>query len=112
MMHYRVVLKRASNGTVVATFPDVPEAHTAGNDEAQAVARAPDALETALASYVDERRDLPRPALPVKDQSVALDLVAVQALEEAHAEQGDEQGGFVDPGLHVAQDELADAQPP
>ncbi len=39
MMHYRVVLKRASNGTVVATFPDVPEAHTVGNDEAQALAR-------------------------------------------------------------------------
>ncbi len=40
MIRYRVVLKRASNGTVVATFPDVPEAHTVGNDEAQALARA------------------------------------------------------------------------
>ena len=48
-MRYRVTLKRASNGTVVAGFPDVPEAHTVGNDEAQALARAPDALETALA---------------------------------------------------------------
>ena len=38
MMQYRVVLKRASNGTVVATFPGVPEAHTVGNDEAQALA--------------------------------------------------------------------------
>ncbi len=67
-MHYRVVLKRASNGTVVATFPDVPEAHTAGNDEAQALARAPDALETALAIYLDQRRDLPRPARRRKGQ--------------------------------------------
>ncbi len=41
MIRYRVVLKRASNGTVVATFPDVPEAHTVGNDEAPALARAP-----------------------------------------------------------------------
>ena len=61
MMRYPVVLKRASNETVVATFPDVPEAHTVGNDEAQALARASDALETALAIYVDESRDLPRP---------------------------------------------------
>ena len=69
-MRYPVVLKRASNGTVVATFPSVPEAHTVGNDEAQALRRAPDALETALAIYVDERRDLPWPTRPRKGQRV------------------------------------------
>ncbi len=69
-MRYPVTLECASNGTVVATFPNVPEARTAGNDEAQALGRAPDALETALAIYVDERRDLPRPSRPRKGQRV------------------------------------------
>ena len=80
-MLYRVSLKRASNGTVVASFPDVPEAHTVGNDEAQALARAPDALQTALAIYVDARRDLPRPTRPRKGQrAVALPPLAAAKL--------------------------------
>ncbi len=90
-MHDRVVMKRASNGTVVATFPDVPEAHTAGNDEAQALARAPDALETALAIDVDERRDLPRPARPRKGQrAVTLPPMAAAtlAIYQAMRDQG------------------------
>ncbi len=91
MMHYRVILKRASNGTVVATFPDVPEAHTVGNDEAQALARAPDALETALAIYVAERRDLPRPGRPRKGQrAVTLPPMAAAklAIYQAMRDQG------------------------
>ncbi len=91
MMHYRVILKRASNGTVVATFPDVPEAHTVRNDEAQALARAPDALETALTIYVDERRDLPRPARPRKGQrAVTLPPMAAAklAIYQAMRDQG------------------------
>ncbi len=90
-MRYRVVLKRASNGTVVATFPDVPEAHTVGNDEAQALRRARDALETALAIYVDERRDLPRPARPREGQRmVALAPMAAAklAIYQAMRDQG------------------------
>ncbi len=90
-MRYRVVLKHASNQTVVATFPDVPEAHTVGNDEAQALRRAPDALETALAIYVDKRRDLPRPARPRKGQRmVALAPMAAAklAIYQAMRDQG------------------------
>ena len=90
-MHYRAVLEPASNGTVVARFPEVPEAHTAGNDEAQALERAPDALETALAIYVDERRDLPRPIRPRKGQhAVALSPMAAAklAIYQAMRDQG------------------------
>jgi len=90
-MRYRVALEPASNGTVIATFPDVPEAHTAGNDEAQALERAPDALETALAIYVDERRDLPRPKRPRKgDWMVALPPMAAAklAIYQAMRDQG------------------------
>lgn len=88
-MHYPVVLTPASNETVVATFPDVPEAHTVGGDERAALARAPDALETALAIYVDERRDLPRPRRPRKGQltvplppMAAAKLAIYQAMRE------------------------------
>ncbi len=80
-MHYPVVLEPASNGTIVATFPNVPEAHTVGNDEAQALERAPDALETALAIYLDEGRELPRPGRPRKGQrQVALRPMAAAKL--------------------------------
>jgi len=90
-MRYRVALEPASNGTVIATFPDVPEAHTVGNDEAQALERAPDALETALAIYVDERRDLPRPKRPRKgDRMVTLPPMAAAklAIYQAMRDQG------------------------
>ncbi len=90
-MRYPVVLKRASNGTVVATFPDVAEAHTVGNDAAQALGRAPDAIETALAIYVDERRDLPSPTRARKGQRlVALPPLAAAklAIYQAMRDQG------------------------
>ena len=90
-MRYRMTLKRASNGTIIAGFPDVPEAHTVGNDEAEALARAPDALETALAIYVDERRDLPRAGVRHKGQRwVTLPPMAAAklAIYQAMREQG------------------------
>ena len=103
-MRYSVVLARASNGTVVATFPDVPEARTAGNDEAQALGRAPDALETALAIYVDERRDLPRPSRPRKGQRVILlppMAAAKLAIYQAMRDQGVSQ---VELARHIGRD--------
>ncbi|HSW49474.1 MAG TPA: type II toxin-antitoxin system HicB family antitoxin [Bryobacteraceae bacterium] len=65
MIRYPVVLERDTNGTLVASFPDVPEAHTFGEDEAETLLRAADALETALSMYVDARRDIPQPS-PVR----------------------------------------------
>jgi len=47
--------------SVLVTFPDVPEAITFGADADEALLQARDALETALAMYVDDRRDLPVP---------------------------------------------------
>ncbi|MFQ5955503.1 MAG: type II toxin-antitoxin system HicB family antitoxin [Kiloniellales bacterium] len=90
-MRYPVVLERASNGTVVATFPDVQEAHSVGNDEVQALERAPDALETALGIYVDEGRDLPRLGRPRKGRRlVALPPMAAAklAIYQAMRDQG------------------------
>ncbi len=46
----------------VASFPDVPEALTGGNDYEQTVGLAADALVTALSRcYVERRRELPPP---------------------------------------------------
>ena len=48
-------------GDYTVTFPDVPGAITEGDDEAEALRRAVDALETILATYVKDGRPLPRP---------------------------------------------------
>lgn len=45
----------------IVTFPDVPEALTSANTEADAVALAEDALIAALGGYVDGRQNLPAP---------------------------------------------------
>lgn len=46
-------------GTVLVRFPDVPGAITFGVNEADAKARARDALTTALEMYVESRKPLP-----------------------------------------------------
>jgi antitoxin HicB len=59
---YPVILKPDSNGTLLVTFPDVPEAITFGADEANALNHAVDALETAFMAYIEDRRPIPRPS--------------------------------------------------
>ena len=58
---YPCQLTPDEDGGLVATFPDVPEAITGGSDRAEALAMAEDALATALAGYVHEKRDIPTP---------------------------------------------------
>lgn len=65
---YPVVLVNDSNGTVMVSFPDVPEAITQGDDEGEAMLRAVDALETALSFYTDDGADLPRARKPTRGQ--------------------------------------------
>ncbi len=59
-LNYPVLLKSAEEGGFVVSFPDVPEAHTQGEDQEEALMRAADALETALEFYTDAGRDLPK----------------------------------------------------
>ena len=62
MYAYPVELSEDDNGTILVTFPDVPGAVTFGEDRADALARAADALETMLAALVLDRADIPTPS--------------------------------------------------
>ncbi len=61
MWDFPVELSPDEEGFVV-TFPDVPEAITQGDNRSEALLYAREALETALAMYIEEQRDLPIPS--------------------------------------------------
>lgn len=67
MLDYPVILT-PDDGTVLVTFPDVPEAITFGADEGEALLQAVDALESALSVYVAERAPLPVPSKAKRGQ--------------------------------------------
>ena len=79
MIQYPVCLQPDTNETILVSFPDIPEAHTFGADEAEALARAVDALETAKMMYIEDRKDIPPPSR-IKRGSKS---VALPALTEA-----------------------------
>jgi antitoxin HicB len=62
MLRYPVILETDTNHTILVSFPDFPEAHTFGDDENEALARAADLLEDVLADYIETRRDIPVPS--------------------------------------------------
>jgi antitoxin HicB len=72
---YPVVVEVAADGVTV-TFPDVPEAITCADTEAAALARAAEALVTALSFYVEDNR-----AIPAASPAQGRPVVAVPALE-------------------------------
>ncbi len=55
-------LEQQEDGSVLVFFPDVPEALTEGETEAEALAQAQDCLVAALGGYVGARRAIPRPS--------------------------------------------------
>jgi antitoxin HicB len=61
-MEYPVHLSKDDNGTVLVEFVDIPEAVTFGDTKEEALARATDALATAVAGYIKDRRPLPVPS--------------------------------------------------
>ncbi len=81
MYRYPAELTPDDNDTVMVTFPDIPEAVSFGDDAADALARAPDALETALAGYIEDRRDIPVPSPALGRHVVDLSLLAALKLE-------------------------------
>ena len=79
---YPCQLTPDEDGGLVVTFPDVPEAITAGKDSAEALAMAEDALATALAAYVHEKWDIPAPS-EVADGRVSVPVPTVVAAKLA-----------------------------
>ena len=59
---YPAVLEHQDDGSVLISFPDVPEALTEGANEAEALAEAADCLIAALGGYIEQRRELPAPS--------------------------------------------------
>lgn len=59
MEAYPVTLERDGD-TILVGFPDIPQAHTFGDSEDEALARAVAALETAIAALMSDRRPVPR----------------------------------------------------
>ena len=66
MTQYPVTLEPDDNGTILVSFPDIPEAVTCGDNEADALVHA-------------DRRSTPRPSVPRRRQRV----VALPVLAEA-----------------------------
>lgn len=88
---YPVTLKSYRGGQVGAFFADVPEAITAGRNEAEALDRAQDALLVALSSYLDDGRPLPVPSKAKRGQRVVVlpPRAAIKlAIHEAMCQQG------------------------
>lgn len=59
MLCYSVKLSKDTNDTILVDVPAIPEAHTFGDDRDEALARAVDAIETALMGYVADRQPIP-----------------------------------------------------
>ncbi|MGO4279080.1 type II toxin-antitoxin system HicB family antitoxin [Cupriavidus sp. RAF20_2] len=68
MYAYPVNLTPDDNGTLLVTFPDVPEATSVGEDEADALVEGLDALEAAFEIYFQEKRIIPRGSKPKRGQ--------------------------------------------
>ena len=76
-MRYAVILTPDDNDTLLVTVPDLPDAVTLGEDREDALARAVDAIETALMGRMADRETIPEPA------AVAPDHVELPALSVA-----------------------------
>jgi antitoxin HicB len=64
MLRYPVSLSK-EDGRILVSFPGVPDVHTYGDDEPEALERAIDALETMLMGVIEDRGEIPEPR-PVK----------------------------------------------
>ncbi len=87
MLAYPIVLED-DEGTLLATSPDFPELTTYGTDREDALLRAVDALEEAIAARIHDGRDVP---LPSRGRNVAVlpTLTAVKVmLYQGMREQG------------------------
>jgi antitoxin HicB len=91
MLRYPVKLTKDDNGTVFVTAPDLPEVGTFGNNVADALTRACDAIATALQGRITDRKDIPVPSARKRGQhlvSLPAIVAAKLALYQAMIETG------------------------
>jgi antitoxin HicB len=87
-MRYAVNLVPDDNGTILATVPDMPEAVTFGEDREDALARAADAIETAMMGFMSAREDIPAPKTKGQEY-VSLPALSVAKIELYRAMRAD-----------------------
>ncbi len=88
---YRALFEPGERRGIVVSFPDVPEAITQGNDEADARAMAEEALGLALLTYPERGLPLPKARASGKGLvpvAVAPEVAAKLAVLEAFAQAG------------------------
>ena len=64
MLAYKIKLEPDDNGTLLVTSPDLPGMVTFGEDRADALRRAADAIEEWLASTISDNGEIPQPRIP------------------------------------------------
>jgi antitoxin HicB len=70
MLRYPVKLIRDDDDTLRVEAPDLPEVNTFGDDEADALRHAADAIATALQGRISDRKDIPVPSARKRGQRV------------------------------------------
>ena len=83
MIGYRVDLAPDDNGSLLVTCPQRPMVATFGESREDALSHALDAIETALASMIDDGEKIPRPKAAdlAKDDGLTVRLPALTALK-------------------------------
>jgi antitoxin HicB len=87
-MRYAVNLVPDDNRTILVTAPDIPEAVTFGEDREDALARAADAIETAIMGFMSAREDVPAPKAKGQEY-VLLPALSVAKIELYRAMRAD-----------------------
>jgi antitoxin HicB len=76
-VEYPIVIEPDDNETLLVTCPDLPEVTTFGEDEEDALRRAGDAIEEALAARMARRENIPSPSPLRGDKSASLPPLTV-----------------------------------
>ncbi len=88
---YPAQLCQYSKNEIVVSFRDVPHCHTSGEDVAEALLEAADALEEAIAGHINRGDAIPTPSAPLPDEYLVplpVDTAAKAALTIAFRASG------------------------
>ena len=88
---YPAQLCQYSEDEIVVSFRDVPHCHTSGEDIAEALLEAEDALEEAIAGHINRGDSIPVPSAPLPGEylvSLPVDTAAKAALALAFRASG------------------------